>query len=53
MDKEVVKMDIKIFRRCEKCNIRLTLAEELIDRIHVICQKCGKVYIFFKNKCKV
>jgi len=40
---------INIRRRCEKCNARLVLAEELKDRIHAICQKCGKVYVFFKR----
>jgi len=48
-DKEVKSMDIKIHRRCEKCNARLILAEELKDRIHVICPKCGRVYVFFKK----
>ena len=42
-------MDIKIHRRCEKCNARLVLAEDLKDRIHVICPKCGSVYVFFKK----
>jgi len=42
-------MDIKIHRKCENCNARLILAEELKDRIHVICPKCGRAYVFFKK----
>jgi len=44
---------IKIFRRCETCGTRLSLAEELKDRIHVICEKCGRVYVFFKTKISI
>jgi len=41
---------IKIYRRCEDCNTTLTLAEELKDRLHLICLKCGRIYVFFKTK---
>ena len=40
---------IKIHRKCEYCNIRLILAEDLEDRIHCICKRCGSVVVFFKK----
>jgi len=44
---------IKIYRRCEKCGVRLTLVEDLKDRLHCICLKCGGVYVFFKSKISI